>query len=252
MLCLPQTEDLNETLENWREKLEGHGLAVNRTKTKWMRCKFNQEEEEEINLEMDSTILEEVNTFKYLGSVIQKDGGIEREITNRIQAGWANWKKCSGVLCDRKMPMKLKSKIHKTMVRPAMIYGAETWSTTRREEQRLDVNEMRMLRWTCGVTRADRIPNRFVRGSMKIAEASKKVKERRLAWFGHVERREENHYLKRIADMGIPGQRRRGRPKTRWRDCVRRDMVEIGLEREDALDRNNWKRTLKNHYSDPA
>ena len=73
-----------------------------------------------------------------------------------------------------------------------------------------------------------------------------------MAWFGHVERREENHYLRMIVDMGIPGRRRRGRPKTRWKDCARRDMAEIGLEREDAVDRNNWKRTLKNHYSDPA
>ena len=54
----------------------------------------------------------------------------------------------------------------------AMNYRVETWLTTKREEQRLDVDEMCMLRWTCGVTRTDRIPNRFMSGSMKIGEAS--------------------------------------------------------------------------------
>ena len=46
--------------------------------------------------------------------------------------------------------MKLKGKVFKTVVRPALLYGAETWATTRGQEARLEVNEMRMLRWMCG------------------------------------------------------------------------------------------------------
>ena len=51
--------------------------------------------------------------------------------------------------------MKLKGTVYKTVIRPALFYGAETWATTRGHETRLDVNEMRMVRWMCGVTRAD-------------------------------------------------------------------------------------------------
>ena len=43
-------------------------------------------------------------------------------------AGGMNWKKCSGVLCDKRMPVKLK--VYRIVVRPAMLYGAETWATT--------------------------------------------------------------------------------------------------------------------------
>ena len=78
---------------------------------------------------------------------------METEITKRVGAGWRNWKKCSGVLCDRRMPVKLKGKVYKTVIRPAMLYGAETWATTKRQEKRIEVTEMRMLRWMCGVTR---------------------------------------------------------------------------------------------------
>ena len=63
-----------------------------------------------------------------------------------MSAAWRNWKRCSGVLCDRRMPVKLKGKVYKTVVRPALLYGADTWATTRGQEARLEVNEMRMLR----------------------------------------------------------------------------------------------------------
>ena len=51
--------------------------------------------------------------------------------------------------------MKQKGNVYKTVVRPALLYGAETWATTRGQEARLEVNEMRMLRWMCRVTRSE-------------------------------------------------------------------------------------------------
>ena len=61
------------------------------------------------------------------------------------------------MLCDKRIPVKLK--VYKTVVRPAQLYDADTWSTTRGQEARLEENEMRMLRWVCGVTRGDNIRN---------------------------------------------------------------------------------------------
>ena len=95
-------------------------------------------------------------------------------------AGRMNWKKCSGVLCDKRMPVKLKGKVYRTDVRPAMLYRAETWATTKRQESRIEVNEMRMLRWMCGVTRKDKIRNEHIRGTTKVVQASRKITERRL------------------------------------------------------------------------
>ena len=47
-----------------------------------------------------------------------------------------------------------------------MVYGAETWSTTKSQEKRLDVNEMSMIQWMCGVTKKDGIRNEYVRAVM--------------------------------------------------------------------------------------
>ena len=59
------------------------------------------------------------------------------------------------MLCDRRMRVKPKGKIYRTVVRPALVCGAETSATTNSQERRLEVNEMRMLRWMCGVTKRD-------------------------------------------------------------------------------------------------
>ena len=144
-----------------------------------------------------------------------------KEIAQRTSAAWGNWKRCSGVLCDRRVPVKLKGKVYKTVVRPALLYGAETWATTRGQEPRLEVNEMRMLRWMCGVTWRDmpKIRNEHIRGTTRVVQASKKITEKRLKCYGHVRRMKEEHIVRRMLDVDIPGKRRRGRPNLRWKDA---------------------------------
>ena len=112
-------------------------------------------------------MIKSVDGFKYLGSTITVDGSEEREVTRRMQAGWKNWREVSGVPCDRRMPVKLKGKVYKTVVRPAMMYGMEATPIKKVNEKRMNVAEMKMLRWMFGVTRRDRIPNTRIRGTAK-------------------------------------------------------------------------------------
>jgi hypothetical protein len=122
------------------------------------------------------------------------------------------------------MSLRMKSKIFKIVVRPVMMYGSETWPMKKANEHRLEVAEKRMLRWSCGVTRLDRIRNKVIRNKIKVTEISKKIQESRLRWFRHVERREEDYVGKRTA-----GRRGRGRPKKRWKNCVHQDLRDKGL-----------------------
>ena len=105
---------------------------------------------------------------------------------------------------------------------------------------------MRMLRWMSGVTREDRIRNEYIRGSTKVVEISKKVQEGRLRWYGHLMRRENDHVGRNTMEMEVQGRRRRGRPRKRWRDCVRDDMQLKGINEEDTQDRNQWRRLIQN------
>ena len=83
-----------------------------------------------------------------------------------------------------RMPVKLKGEVDKTVVRPALFYGAETWATKMGQKAKLEENETGMLRWMCGVTRRDKIRNKHIRGTTSVAQASKKTTEKRLKWYG--------------------------------------------------------------------
>ncbi|XP_047492047.1 uncharacterized protein LOC125041254 [Penaeus chinensis] len=103
------------------------------------------------SIRMQDQQLPEVSEFRYLGSTVQSDGGVEAEISRRIQSGWNNWKKMAGVMCD---------KIHRTVIQPAMLYGLETVPQTKKATRRLEeVAEMKMCRWACGLTIRDRMRN---------------------------------------------------------------------------------------------
>jgi len=102
------------------------------------------------------------------------------------------------VLCDRRMPVAVKGKVYRTIVRPVLIYGSETWTLKRREEERLDRTEMRMLRWILGLMLRNKKRNDDIRRILGVACITNKVREARLRWFGHVQRREEEDCVRRI------------------------------------------------------
>ena len=111
---------------------------------------------------------------------------------------------------------------------------------------------MRMLRWMCGVTRKYKIRNEHIRGRTRVAQASKKITERRLIWYGHVMRRDGEHILRKVMRADIPGKRKRGRPKTRWKDACQRDLQSTGLRAGEETDRAMWRRKIISHTGDPT
>jgi hypothetical protein len=54
------------------------------------------------------------------------------------------------LLSSRLLSKNVKTKIHRTIILPVVLYGCETWSVTLREEHRLRVLENRVLRGIFG------------------------------------------------------------------------------------------------------
>ena len=157
-------------------------------------------------------------------------------MVKRIQAGWGSWKEIMGIMCNKRVPEKLKGQTYKTMVRPSMIYGMEYISVTKRQEEKMQVAKMNMLRWwTVGLTLKDRMRNEQVRARVAVGELTENLKEIRLRWLEHLVRSEESYVGKRV-EVVVVGQRRRGKPRRRWRDCVRNDM-EVMVLREETRNR---------------
>jgi len=95
---------------------------------------------------MDGVAIPRVEKFKYVGLIIEQNGDINEDINNRIRVGWQKWRSAFGVLCDKQMPVRLKGKIYRMVIRPALTYGAEYWPIKKAQVQRMMVAEMRMIR----------------------------------------------------------------------------------------------------------
>nr|XP_043639362.1 uncharacterized protein LOC122610435 [Erigeron canadensis] len=235
-LIARSTEELNQRLEKWREALEDHGLCMSREKTKYLRCDFDNQEIRQNGDEVISIgghILRPKESLEYA----HKSGGIDEDVTHRIQVGWMKWRAATGVMCDKRIPLKLKEKFYRVAIRPTMLYGSECWAMTKAQAARIEVDEMRMLRWTCGKTLADRIPTGVFRAELEVRTIINKLREERLRWFGHVRRRDETAPLRRAESIHVDGIRRRGRPKMRWGDRLAKDLIELGLSEDMTSDR---------------
>ncbi|KAG2620228.1 hypothetical protein PVAP13_3NG078803 [Panicum virgatum] len=126
---------VNRKLELWRLTLESKGFRLSRTKTEYMMCDFSATRHEGGDVSLDGQVVVQKDTFWYLGLVLQKDGDIDEDVRHRISAGWLKWRQASGILCDKRVPQKLKGKFHRTAIRPAMLYGAECWPTKRQHHR---------------------------------------------------------------------------------------------------------------------
>nr|GEV10918.1 putative cytochrome P450 [Tanacetum cinerariifolium] len=102
-----------------------------------------------------------------------------------------------------------------------------------------------MMRWTCGKTMLDMIPNGVFRAALNVDSIIDKMREGRLRWFGQVKRRPQTAPVRRVEAMVVEGLRRRGRPKLRWEDRLKQDMKELLLSEDMASDRIAWRDRIK-------
>jgi len=102
------------------------------------------------------------------------------------------------------MPIAVEGKVYRTMIRSVLIYGSEAWTLRRREEERLERTEMRMLRWILGLMLKDRKRNDDIHRIIGVACITDKVREARLRWYGHIQWREDD-CVKRILEADVHG-----------------------------------------------
>ncbi|KAL4204408.1 hypothetical protein AMTRI_Chr01g131910 [Amborella trichopoda] len=172
--------NVNTKIELRKDALESKGFRISRTKIQYMECKFsnNKSRDEEV-VKTDGHEVQKRPYFRYLG------------------AGWAKWGCATVILCDRRIPMKLKGKFYRTVVRPTLLYGVECWADKKQYTHKMRVAEMRMLRWMNGKTRRDKIRNESIRESLYVVPLSNKMRESKLRWAGHVWRQHSTTPVRR-------------------------------------------------------
>ena len=259
------TEDLRDTerLTNvFRETAERIGLRINQEKSKVMEIARRCELEDSVNI--DGMEVEVVETFKYLGMTVGKDGKMNEEINQRIGAANRCLFSLISLLKKRSISRNTKMKVYNTIIRPILIYGCESWSLTKQQEKRLEVFENKILRIVVGpvydqeIGQWRRKHNWELREQTKQPHISQIVKGRRMQWAGHVARMEEERMPKRVFIAQVDGRRPPGRPRKDWRRCLEEDIEREGMNPRDWMDLaqdrrvwNNLSRAVMGHQLAP-
>ncbi|KAI5608927.1 hypothetical protein C0J50_6496, partial [Silurus asotus] len=89
------------------------------------------------------------------------------------------------------------------------------------------------------------VQNEFIRGTVHVGRFGDKVREVRLRWFGHVQRRNMGYISRRMLRMEPPGRRKRERTRRRFMDVVKEDMQVDGVKEADVEDRGVWRRMFR-------
>ena len=91
-----------------------------------------------------------------MGDRINASGGCKAAVTARVRSGWKQFRECEEVLHGRRFPLKIKGKVYRCCVRPAILYGSETWCLKESEMAILRRTERAMIRAMCGVKLMDK------------------------------------------------------------------------------------------------
>jgi len=105
--------------------------------------------------------------------------------------------------------------------------------------------EVRMVKWMCGIKLKDRFPSKELRQRLGIDDLALVLQQNRLRWYGHVLRKEDDDWVKKCMEYEVEGPRPRGNPKRTWRDVVKEDCLTRKLKAEDATDRSKWRKLIK-------
>jgi hypothetical protein len=145
----------------------------------------------------------------------------------------------------------VKVRIDKTIILPAVLYGCETWCLSVREEHKLRVFDNRGLGRIFEPKRDGetggwrKLHNEELRNLYSSPSKIRIIKSRRMRWAGHLARMGEKRNVYRLLVGKPAGKRPLGRPRRRWIDSIKFDLLEIGLSVLDwidlAQDRCRWR-----------
>src|SRR5687768_10480610 len=234
-----------DTFTNLKIQAERMGLMINESKTKYMKTEPNPVANQQSDtISIGEFNLEVVNEFIYLGALIRSDGDNTPEIQRRIMAASRCYYGLMKHLRSKLISKKTKCHIYKTLIRPVLIYGCESWTVKKSDEQLL----LTLLRTIFGAMRkGERWRRRYnfeLKRDFGEPDVVAVVKVQRLRWAGHLAHMDENRSPSMLLRNYPDGRRGIGRPKMRWIDCVEQDLRTLGIRNwqsvaKTALDRDS-------------
>jgi len=240
-----------DTFINLKIQAERMGLVINESETKYMKTTpYSVASQQENSISIGELSLEVLNEFTYLGALVRPDGDTTPEIRTRIMAASRCYYGLIKHLRSKLISKRTKCQLYKTLIRPVLMYGCESWAVKKSDEQMLLTFERKVLRTIFGAVReGERWRTRY---NFELARDFGEpnivavVKVQRLRWAGHLVRMEETRAPSMLFRNNLEGRRGVGRPKMRWVDGVEADLRALGVKswQSVAKDRRRWIQVL--------
>ena len=238
VLVAADADDSSYMLRKLFEEYDKWGLTVNTKKTEYMIVG----NEEKQNLDADNCEIKHCSSFKYLGVTLSTNGKSVEDITNKIGQGRRVIRQLNSLLWNKKIANKTKRTVYKTIVESICTYGSETWELRKSDKNRLLSLEMDYWRRSAGFSKLDHIRNEEIRRIMEVeGTILDTIERKRLLWYGHLQRMDDNRWPKKIWTWSPPEKRKRGRPPRSWKTDVREAMEARNLRDGDWQDRKLWR-----------
>ena len=200
------------------------GLNVSREKTKVMGIIQRPSSQPIADAQGN---IEYVERFTYLGSVISGDGEVEADINTRLAKAAADFRRLDNMWRSSTLSLKIKQDLYTSLIIFTAIYASESWKSTARIRQQLDVFHQRNLRKILGIMWKDHVTNMEVLSWTGQRRLQAIVAERRLRMAGHIIRMPPGRPANHTMSWTPRGSgRQQGRPTKTWRSTFNEDLVD--------------------------
>ena len=234
---------LQRQLDLIRAAAEQSGLMLNINKTKTM---VFGDRSIESRIHAAGSMIENVERFEYLGSLLTWDNNCSEEIKRRIGKATGALASLKHIWNSKKLKINNKLKILTTCVFSVLLYAAETWTLKEADRKKLLAFEMKCYRRVLKITWRDMVRNEDIRKRIAKEETIIDIiKKRKLRLFGHICRMDDTRIIKHLIFSKMEGKPRRGRPCREWLDDITEWCQRSGQELLHlAQDRQAWKNLI--------
>uniref|UniRef100_A0AAV2J1Z3 Reverse transcriptase domain-containing protein n=1 Tax=Knipowitschia caucasica TaxID=637954 RepID=A0AAV2J1Z3_KNICA len=220
------------------------GLHINRGKSKVF--KINASNNTPITVQGEA--LEEVDSFTYLGSILDKYGGTDEDVRTRIGKARTAFQQLKNIWGSSTISITTKIRLFNTIVKPILLYGAETWRTTVVTIKRIQVFINSCLRKILKIRWPEKISNEELWTKTNQQPVDEAILQRRWRWIGHTLRKSASSITRQSLTWNPQGKRKRGRPRNTWRRDLDADVKQMektwGQLERLAQNRDAWRKLV--------